>query len=99
MIESDFGFSGSERSDRLRDAWPQVAGAELAERVSVVGVAGDELIVNAPNATWLHQVSFLEPQILRGIQAIDPEVSSLRVRCLSRGIEPSIERESIGRCR
>lgn len=67
---------GSDPLVAARAVWPELVGADVARAAQPVAIERDALIVLTTSASWSHQLAFLEPEIVRGLQAL-PETRAL----------------------
>jgi hypothetical protein len=72
--------SGGDGLAGIRAGWMQLVGGDVARAAQPVAIANDTLIVIASSSSWSHQLSFLEPQIVRGIRALVPAAGIVRLR-------------------
>lgn len=63
-LSSRRGWAARLRGARVFEAWPQIAGEELARHVTPVRLAGGVLVVRAESPAWATQVSYLAGQLL-----------------------------------
>ena len=63
-LSSRRGWAARLRGARVFEAWPQIAGEELARHVSPVRLAGGVLVVRAESPAWATQVQYLAGQLL-----------------------------------
>ncbi|MEO7040605.1 MAG: DUF721 domain-containing protein [Candidatus Elarobacter sp.] len=59
-----------------RAIWSELVGTDVARAAQPVAIERDILIVLTSSSAWSHQLAFLEPEIVRGLQAL-PETRSL----------------------
>lgn len=64
----------------VRGAWGGIVGADTARAAQPVAIAGDTLVIVTTSSAWSHQLSFLEPEILRGIAALPGASGIVRMR-------------------
>jgi hypothetical protein len=66
----------------IRAAWAELVGADVAAAAQPVALQGDALVVMAASSAWSHQLTFLAPEIVRGLRALPgcAEVARLRFR-------------------
>ena len=64
-LKSKRGWAARLRGARVFEAWPEIAGDELARHVEPVRLAGGVLVVRAESPAWATQVSYLAPQLLQ----------------------------------
>jgi hypothetical protein len=74
--------SGGDPLTVIRSAWIQLVGVDVARAAQPVAIANDTLVVITTSSAWSHQLTFLEPQILRGIRELPqlPVIVRLRFR-------------------
>lgn len=58
------------RGARVHEAWPEIAGEQLARHVEPVRLAGGVLVVRALSPAWATQVRYLAPQIVARANAV-----------------------------
>ena len=63
-LSSRRGWAARLRGARVFEAWPQIAGEELARHVEPVRLAGGVLVVRAESPAWATQVQYLAGQLL-----------------------------------
>ena len=63
---------------RLRRAWPALAGADLARRSQPQALVSGSLSVTVDNSTWLHELTLRAPDLTERVRAQFPAVQSLR---------------------
>ena len=56
----------------LRKAWPEIAGAVLAERSEPAAIAGRKLIVYVTSNVWLSEFNFVKLELLERLQQAIP---------------------------
>lgn len=73
---------GSDPLVAVRAAWLDLVGADVARAAQPVAIERDTLIVLTGSSAWSAQLAFLEPQIVRGLQALPEtrELTRLRFR-------------------
>jgi hypothetical protein len=67
---------GSDPLVAARAVWLELVGADVARAAQPVAIEREVLIVLTSSSSWSHQLAFLEPEIVRGLQAI-PETRGL----------------------
>jgi Dna[CI] antecedent, DciA len=68
---------GSDPLAAVRAIWPELVGADVARAAQPVAIERDEvLVVLTTSSAWSNQLAFLEPEIVRGLQAL-PETRAL----------------------
>lgn len=75
--------SGGPAGDPLtaaRAVWPELVGADVARAAQPVAIERDVLVVLTTSPAWSHQLSFLEPEIVRGLHALPETRSVARLR-------------------
>ncbi len=60
----------------VRAAWVELVGADVARAAQPVAIERDVLVVLTASPAWSHQLTFLEPEIVRGLRAL-PETRAL----------------------
>lgn len=68
--------AGSDPLVAVRAVWPDLVGADVARAAQPVAIEREVLIVLTASSSWSHQLAFLEPEIVRGLQAL-PETRAL----------------------
>ena len=63
-----------------RAVWAELVGADVARAAQPVAIERDVLVVLTSSSSWSHQLAFLEPEIVRGLQALDQTRSLTRLR-------------------
>ncbi len=56
--------------DAVRIAWQLVAGSQVAQRTTALGLDGGVLRVRVPDAAWRSELSDFVPQYLTGLDAV-----------------------------
>jgi hypothetical protein len=65
----------------VRAAWADLVGADVARAAQPVAIAGSALVVITASGAWSHQLSFLERDIIAGVNALGvTSVERLRFR-------------------
>jgi predicted nucleic acid-binding Zn ribbon protein len=59
---------------RVWDVWEEAVGEVIAANTRPAAFKGDLLIVNATSSSWLQQLRFLKPEIIRKINHVLGEV-------------------------
>lgn len=78
------------RLARIRGVWEDFVPASLARQVFPGSVRGETLTLFATNGQWLHEVRYLEADLLARLRAVDPPlgVERIRVRLCPRDVTP-----------
>ena len=63
---------------RLRRAWPDMAGADVARRAKPQALVNGCLSVSVDNSPWLHELTLRAPELTERVRAQFPGVQSLR---------------------
>jgi hypothetical protein len=73
---------GSDPLVSVRSAWAELVGSDVARAAQPVAIERDVLIVLTTSAAWSHQLTFLEPEIVRGLRVLPEarELTRLRFR-------------------
>ncbi|GAC1423901.1 MAG: hypothetical protein NVSMB5_17770 [Candidatus Velthaea sp.] len=71
---------GGDPLSAIRGAWVALVGAEVARAAQPVAIQNDALIVITASSAWSHQLTFLEPEIVRGIRAMSEGRAIARLR-------------------
>ena len=71
---------GSDPLVAARAVWLELVGANVARAAQPVAIERDVLIVLTDSSAWSHQLAFLEPEIVRGLQALPETRSVVRLR-------------------
>jgi len=71
---------GGDPLSAIRGAWVSLVGAEVARAAQPVAIQGEALIVITASSAWSHQLTFLEPEIVRGIRALSEGRGIVRLR-------------------
>lgn len=71
---------GSDPLVAVRAAWLELVGADVARAAQPVAIERDVLIVLTGSSAWSAQLAFLEPQIVRGLQALPETRELVRLR-------------------
>lgn len=66
--------------DAIVLAWPEIVGPQLAAATQPLSLAGDALVVTTASSAWSQQLSFLVPEILRGLHEIAQAQGVARIR-------------------
>ncbi|GAC1408319.1 MAG: hypothetical protein NVSMB64_16410 [Candidatus Velthaea sp.] len=61
---------GGDPLSAIRGAWLSLVGAEVARAAQPVAIQHEALVVITASSAWSHQLTFLEPEIVRGIRAL-----------------------------
>jgi hypothetical protein len=72
--------SGGDPLVAVRAAWVELVGADIARAAAPVAIERDALVVVPASPAWSHQLAFLEPEIVRGLQAIPQTRDLTRLR-------------------
>ena len=74
--------AGSDPLVAVRSAWADLVGSDVARAAQPVAIERDALIVLTTSPAWSHQLTFLEPEIIRGLRLLPEarEVTRLRFR-------------------
>jgi hypothetical protein len=54
----------------IQRRWPAIVGDDLARFVQPVGITGVALVVKAVDSSYAHQCSFLEREIVEGVNSL-----------------------------
>lgn len=72
--------AGGDPLSIIRGVWTSLVGMDVGRAAQPVAITGDTLIVMTTSAAWSHQLAFLEPQIVRGIDAAAKHAGIVRLR-------------------
>jgi Dna[CI] antecedent, DciA len=72
--------AGSDPLVAARAAWLELVGADVARAAQPVAIERDVVVVLTTSPAWSHQLAFLEPEIVRGLQALPETRSVTRLR-------------------
>ena len=72
--------AGGDPLSVIRAAWSGLVGTDVARAAQPVAIAGDALIVMTTSSAWSHQLTFLEPRILREIRGRVATSAIVRLR-------------------
>jgi hypothetical protein len=72
--------AGSDPLVAVRSAWAELVGADVARAAQPVAIERDSLIVLTTSPAWSHQLTFLEPEIVRGLRAMPEACELTRLR-------------------
>lgn len=86
-LASRRGWAKRLHGARVHQAWPEIAGEELARHVTPVRLAGGVLVVRAESPAWATQVSYLAGQLLIRANEVlgDGEVTTVTVQSAPAG--------------
>jgi hypothetical protein len=71
---------GGDPLSLIRSAWTGLVGADVAKAAQPVAIQGEVLIVLTASSAWSHQLTFLEPEIVRGVRALPGGVTIAKLR-------------------
>ena len=74
------GGAGGDPLVAARSAWSDLVGADVARAAQPVAVERDTVVVLTTSSAWSHQLSFLEPEIVRGLRALPETRAITRLR-------------------
>jgi hypothetical protein len=74
--------AGSDPLVAVRSAWADLVGNDVARAAQPVAIEREALIVLTTSPAWSHQLTFLEPEIVRGLRLLPEarELTRLRFR-------------------
>jgi hypothetical protein len=64
----------------IRSAWTGIVGVDVARAAQPVAILNQALVIMTTSSAWSHQLTFLEPQIVRGLRDIAPAAAIVRLR-------------------
>jgi len=79
-------FAALAESDQVRAyrAWHAIAGGELAKVTAPGRLRDGTLVIECESSVWATELSFMAPDLLRRLRAVDPETPVQRLRFLVR---------------
>ena len=75
------------RVEQLSAHWEEIVTRRLAPHIWPAGFDGDELILRVTDSNWLHELTYLQGDLLRRIRMHDPKVARLRLRVATEDLD------------
>ncbi|HEY0193182.1 MAG TPA: DUF721 domain-containing protein [Kofleriaceae bacterium] len=82
------------RAGRVLTEWAELVGPKIAQRTRPDGIVERTLWVEVANSAWMHELSLLRPQLLRGLRerlGHPPVLDELKFRIAGRTRRPAVE--------
>lgn len=76
-----FGLKNIYVVSELLDKWPEIVGAQLAEKTTPLAIKEKVLLIRTVNPGWSHQLTLLKPLILGRLKNAEYTVDDLRFIC------------------
>ncbi len=81
-LSDDLGWTPFLLESEILSAWPEIVGAEVAERTSPTGVNEGVLVVSCESTAWATQLRLMSSQILTNILQMFPQAQISQVTFL-----------------
>jgi hypothetical protein len=83
----ELGMEEPLRLCRIRALWDELFGEPLRGHISPVKLSEAELLVHVDSASWLQQITFLKPELLRKLSPFGVKDVRLKVGKVRQGAE------------
>ena len=79
-VLKSIGLGQRLKEQEVLGIWAQVVGEEIAARTQPLRVDKGVLYVRVDHSAWLHELHFMEKEILRKLKEKAPDVELVRIR-------------------
>ena len=79
-VLKSIGLGQRLREQEILAIWPDVVGEEVAARTRPYKIEKGVLHVRVDHSTWMHELHFMEKEILRKLKERAPDIELVRIR-------------------